>query len=124
MAANRLLASWGVDSRELQLVAESAEPWADHHHALRDERPDTLLGRVQDDIRANRQPPGEPLPGQPERRLALAEVDSTIEVHACHGPARQVEVLRDAILHLLEDDETLEPRDYRRCVPTSRRTRR
>jgi exodeoxyribonuclease V gamma subunit len=111
VAANRLLASWGVDSRELELVAESAEPWADHHHALQTERPDTLLGRVQDDIRANRQPPGEPLPGQPERRLALAEVDSTIEVHACHGPARQVEVLREAILHLLADDETLEPRD-------------
>src|SRR6185295_19275727 len=27
------------------------------------------------------------------------------------GRARQVEVLRDAILHLLDEDETLEPRD-------------
>ena len=33
------------------------------------------------------------------------------QVHACHGRARQVEVLRDAILHLLADDPTLEPRD-------------
>ncbi|HWE34431.1 MAG TPA: exodeoxyribonuclease V subunit gamma [Solirubrobacteraceae bacterium] len=111
LAHNRLLASWGVDSRELQLVVESAEPWVDHHHALGPERPDTLLGRVQDDIRANTQPPGEPLPGQPERRLALDGRDRTIEVHACHGPARQVEVLREAILHLLADDEALEPRD-------------
>src|SRR5439155_9486646 len=30
---------------------------------------------------------------------------------ACHGRARQVEVVRDAILHLLADDPTLEPRD-------------
>ncbi len=32
LAENRLLASWGVDSRELQLVVESADPWIDHHH--------------------------------------------------------------------------------------------
>ncbi|HEX8102457.1 MAG TPA: exodeoxyribonuclease V subunit gamma, partial [Solirubrobacteraceae bacterium] len=31
--------------------------------------------------------------------------------HACHGRARQVEVVRDAILHLLAEDTTLEPRD-------------
>ncbi|HEY8582421.1 MAG TPA: exodeoxyribonuclease V subunit gamma, partial [Capillimicrobium sp.] len=37
--------------------------------------------------------------------------DRSIRVHACHGRARQVEVLRDAILHLLDDDPTLEPRD-------------
>ena len=34
-----------------------------------------------------------------------------MQVHACHGRARQVEVLRDAILHLLDEDPTLEPRD-------------
>jgi hypothetical protein len=32
-------------------------------------------------------------------------------VHACHGRARQVEVLRDAILHRLREDPTLELRD-------------
>ncbi len=32
-------------------------------------------------------------------------------MHACHGRVRQVEVLRDAILHALAADETLEPRD-------------
>ena len=34
-----------------------------------------------------------------------------MQIHACHGRARQVEVLRDAILHLLEQDDTLQPRD-------------
>jgi len=34
-----------------------------------------------------------------------------VQVHACHGRARQVEVLRDAILHLLAEDPSLEPRD-------------
>ena len=32
-------------------------------------------------------------------------------MHSCHGRVRQVEVLRDAILHALAEDETLEPRD-------------
>ena len=34
-----------------------------------------------------------------------------MQVHACHGPARQVEVLREVLLGLLQDDPTLEPRD-------------
>jgi exodeoxyribonuclease V gamma subunit len=32
-------------------------------------------------------------------------------VHACHGPDRQVEVLREVVLGLLRADPTLEPRD-------------
>ncbi len=32
-------------------------------------------------------------------------------MHSCHGRARQVEVVREAVLHLLADDPTLEPRD-------------
>ncbi|MFQ6392770.1 exodeoxyribonuclease V subunit gamma [Nocardia sp. KC 131] len=37
--------------------------------------------------------------------------DRSIQVHACHGPARQVEVLRESLLGLFADDPTLEPRD-------------
>ena len=44
-------------------------------------------------------------------RLELAAGDRSVRVHACHGRARQVEVLREAILHRLADDPTLEPRD-------------
>ena len=43
--------------------------------------------------------------------LSSIPTDRSIQVHACHGRARQVEVLRDAILHLLDDDDDLEPRD-------------
>ena len=57
-----------------------------------------------------RAPPGPPLPGADDARPARPD-DRSIQVHACHGRARQVEVLRDAILHLLADDPTLEPRD-------------
>ena len=37
--------------------------------------------------------------------------DRSVQVHSCHGPARQVDVLREVLLGLLQDDPTLEPRD-------------
>jgi exodeoxyribonuclease V gamma subunit len=110
-ATNRLLASWGQDARDMQLViASGGEPLADHHHPVA-HRTGTLLARIQDDVRADRLPPGRPLAGQRDARLTLEPDDRSIEVHSCHGRARQVEVLRDAILHLLAEDRTLQPRD-------------
>ena len=106
---NRLLASWGQDAREMQL-ALGARQHAEHHHAG-DFGAKHLLERLQADVRADRSPPGAPLPGEPDERPPLAAADRSVQVHACHGRARQVEVLRDAILHLLAEDETLEPRD-------------
>jgi exodeoxyribonuclease V gamma subunit len=93
-ATHPLLASWGRDSRDLQLVLGGDH--ADHLHPV-ERSEDTLLGRVQRDVREDRR--SEHVP------------DGSIQVHSCHGRARQVEVLRDAILHLLAADQTLEPRD-------------
>ncbi len=111
VAHNRLLGSWGRDAREMQLVLTAgAGPQADHHRPL--EAPAaTLLERIQADVRADRSPPGPPLPGQADTRPMLDAADRSVQVHSCHGQARQVEVLRDAILHLLAENETLEPRD-------------
>jgi exodeoxyribonuclease V gamma subunit len=47
--------------------------------------------------------------------------DGSIQVHACHGLVRQLEVLRDALLHALEDDHGLEPRDVLVLCPDLRR---
>ncbi|MEA2826785.1 MAG: exodeoxyribonuclease gamma subunit [Actinomycetota bacterium] len=110
-----LLASWGRDAREMQLVlAEGRDDRpaaADEHRPVPDSPPDTLLRRIQDAIRTDRPPPGEPLPGFTDERPHLDPTDRSVQVHACHGRVRQVEVLRDAILHLLVDDPSLEPRD-------------
>ena len=70
----------------------------------------TLLQRVQDDVRADRAPSGVG-DGDGDARPLLAAGDDSIRVHSCHGRSRQVEVLRDAILHLLEEDPELEARD-------------
>jgi exodeoxyribonuclease V gamma subunit len=107
---NRLLASWGQDSRELQIVLQSEGTHEDHHHPTQTTT-GTLLGRLQSDIRDDSTPAGPPLPGERDRRPLLDPADRSLQVHACHGRARQVEVVRDAILHLLEEDPTLEPRD-------------
>jgi exodeoxyribonuclease V gamma subunit len=108
---NRLLASWGRDVRELQLVLANAGESIDHHHELPAGHPQTLLATIQRDVREDRRPRGPALPGEPDRRPALDPADRTVQIHSCHGRARQVEVLRDVVLHLLEDDPTLEPRD-------------
>jgi exodeoxyribonuclease V gamma subunit len=108
---NRLLASWGRDSREMQLVLTArgaAQTDADHASPP---APDTLLGAIQRDVREDRAAPGIPLPGAPDARPLLGAEDQSVEIHSCHGRARQVEVVRDAILHALAADRTLEPRD-------------
>ncbi|MEV0248291.1 exodeoxyribonuclease V subunit gamma [Nocardia sp. NPDC050712] len=61
----------------------------------------TLLAALQAGIRDDRWPPA------PGARVA----DGSVEVHACHGPTRQVEVLRECLLGLFAADSTLEPRD-------------
>ncbi|MDQ6728781.1 MAG: exodeoxyribonuclease V subunit gamma [Actinomycetota bacterium] len=120
-AAHPLLASWGRDARELQLVLAGAgsddgnadgEPVAagDEHHRSGPTAPG-LLGRLQDGIRADRPVPGSPLPGRPDRRARLDAGDHSVQIHSCHGRARQVEVIRDAVLHALAQDDVLEPRD-------------
>ncbi len=112
LPANSLLASWGQDARELQLVVAGAgaAEHTDHHHSV-EMSGDTLLARIQADLRADRAGPGEPLPGAEDARPRLDPDDRSVQVHACHGRARQVEVARDAILHMLQDDPSLEPRD-------------
>ena len=108
---NRLLASWGQDARELQLVLRGVGGEVREHHHLARHAGGTLLARVQADVRADRASAGAPLPDAPDARPLLDPDDRSIQVHACHGRSRQVEVLRDAILHLLDGDPTLEPRD-------------
>ncbi len=63
--------------------------------------PESLLGWLQSDVRADR---------QPVRRL-LERGDASIRVHLSHGRDRQVEVLREVLTGLLSADPTLEPRD-------------
>ena len=95
-----LLATLGRDLRELQRGLPSGLH-TDEYLGAR-EYPATLLGWLQSDVAANAV--------RPQGR-SLRPGDRSIQVHACHGEARQVDVLREVLLGLLADDPTLEPRD-------------
>ncbi len=69
--------------------------------------PVTALAVLQDDVRHDRRRGW----GRAAPALQWSDGDGSVQVHACHGALRQLEVLREVLLGLLEDDPTLEPRD-------------
>ncbi|MCB9879494.1 MAG: exodeoxyribonuclease V subunit gamma [Planctomycetes bacterium] len=50
-------------------------------------------------------------------RFRLAGDDPSLRVHDCHGPQRELEVVRDQIARAMTDDESLQPRDFLVLVP-------
>ena len=68
-----------------------------------DAAPDTLLGTLQESIRACA-----PTRVGPEAARAH---DASLRVHACHTRLRELEVLKDALLDFLADDGGLQHRD-------------
>jgi exodeoxyribonuclease V gamma subunit len=95
-----LLETLGRDLRELQR-ALPARPATDEFLGA-PAHPETLLGWLQADLAANAVRPDNRTP---------TETDRSVQVHSCHGPARQLDVLREVLLGLLDDDPTLQPRD-------------
>lgn len=100
VASHPLLASMAGDAVELQVRLAPLAPVVSLHGAPAP--PATVLGALQARIRAD---------AAAGPREQVDPDDRTVQVHACHGRHRQVEVLREAVLGLLADDPTLEPRD-------------
>jgi exodeoxyribonuclease V gamma subunit len=104
IARHPLLRSLGRDAREMQLRLLT-RVHADNDEYLQmhaDDPPTKLLHRLQRDLRDDALPAAD---------YPLSSDDSSIQVHACHGRQRQVEVLREAIVGALDDDPSLELRD-------------
>jgi exodeoxyribonuclease V gamma subunit len=97
-----LVRSLGRDAREMQLRLQAHTTVEDDEHLDVESSSDTMLGALQRDIHADHTPAG---------NHRLRDDDTSVQVHACHGRQRQVEVLREVLLGLLADDPTLEPRD-------------
>ncbi len=122
--AHPLLSSLGRDSRELQrslslLGPVESEPVASPSVV---EPVETLLSRLQADLRADHDPghdSGHDANEDAGRAATVARApdpdDRSVQVHACHGATRQVEVLREVLVGLMQDsadsDDPLEPRD-------------
>lgn len=100
VARHPLLASSARDATELGVRLAARRAAVTHHPVPAP--PATVLGALQAALRAD---------APPALRTPVAADDRTVQVHACHGRARQVEVLREALLALLADDPALQPRD-------------
>jgi len=99
-----LLRSWGRLPRETAIILDDAGRDGPSIEWTSAATPaagpaTTLLSALQEDLRSDRAPTSD-RPFDPS--------DGSIQFHACYGPARQVEVLRDALLHLLADNDLAE----------------
>ncbi len=101
-----LLASLGKLGRDFSeriiAVSESAPVQVDMYV---EETGSSLLHRLQSDIFI--------LSGAgPEKtKQSIHPEDRSIRIHSCHSPMREVEILYDQILHLLDSTDGLNPRD-------------
>ena len=99
---HQLLRSLGRDARELRIrlgaaggaVTSPADPGG------------STLARLQAEIAANS-----------ASSLSGAPPDESLQIHSCHGPLRQVEVVREVVLGLLHEHPELQPRDVLIMTP-------
>ncbi len=113
-AGNRLLASMGAHGREFHtLISEIDCPVED---CFEEVVPETLLKAVQHDL-LHLTDRGASGSGANKSALQAAAPDSSIQIHACHGPMREIEVLRDQLLALLDAHPDIEPRDILVMTP-------
>ena len=105
-----LLASLGRVGREFQEILESRTEYLEADEDLyQDPGEGSLLSAIQSDILNLRDPSGEESSAAQSRGVDPA--DDSISIHACHGPMREAEVLRDRLVELFERDPSLQARD-------------
>jgi exodeoxyribonuclease V gamma subunit len=112
--ANPLLVSLGGVGRDFvaQLFAyDEVQPDIESDADANEPPRTTLLQRVQADVITLSAPdpadgPAVPAPG-----------DVSLQIHSCHSPLREVQVLHDRLLDLLEHTPGLQPRDIAVMMP-------
>jgi len=109
---NPLLASLGKLGRDFSTMAIELATLAESEVDLYSEPEDScLLSWLQSDILN--------LSGAEEGRVKRTVVtsDRSIQIHSCHSPLREMEILSDQLLFLLEQNPGLEPRDILIMTP-------
>ncbi|MDA8018299.1 MAG: exodeoxyribonuclease V subunit gamma [Thermoanaerobaculia bacterium] len=130
---NALLAALGRQGREFFEILQRADPSGSAWHELDFHDPAEVarresggsddsgervptLARLQSDI-LHLVDRGDPEGPGPVAWPADAHRDESLEIHACHAPTREMEVLKDRLLHAFASDETLRPSDVLVMVP-------
>ena len=107
---NTLLASMGMLGRDFFELISGLETVQQDLFADQEEK--SLLSAIQGDILNLRD---RSMEGNGKKDLM--EADDSIQVHSCHSPMREVEVLQDRLLSLFEADPTLLPKDILIMTP-------
>jgi exodeoxyribonuclease V gamma subunit len=107
---NPLLGSMGMLGRDFFELVSNLETVP--HECFIDPEEKGLLSVIQADI-LNLKDRGT----EEQGKKGLGEMDDSIQVHSCHSPMREVEVLQDRLLSLFESDPTLLPKDILIMTP-------
>lgn len=106
---NPLLASLGKQGREFQHILYEAGV-ADDESLFQSPGSETLLQVLQADIlllQHRGRDPNNPA----AQRLNIRQEDRSLQIHACHSPMREIEVLHDQLLALFDANPELAPGD-------------
>ncbi len=107
---NTILASMGKLGRDF---FDLIEEWdTEEFSNYQDPGDDTLLSSIQSDILRLQD---RSLTLERKREIELS--DHTIQIHSCHSPRREMEILQDQLLALFEKDPSLKPGDILVMAP-------
>ncbi len=98
--SNPLLIAFGAQGQDFQSLLLTQTEFDFEYKSFEANESNTLLAQIQNDILLNRYQSNKNIP-----------LDDSLQVHACHSPMREVEVLKDQLLHLLNKDKSLNLRD-------------
>jgi exodeoxyribonuclease V gamma subunit len=110
--ANPLLAAWGRTGRAFQRLVTDLESIEREVEEYSEPKTTDLLGAIQSSILT--------LVGYEAESLEKVEVkadDRSVQVHVCHSPLRELQVLRDHLLEWFAADPTLGAQDILVMLP-------
>ena len=106
-----LLASWGKTGREFLRLVTDLQMVNEEVDDFQIPAPKNLLGHVQRAILNLEEPKTD------ELLLEISRDDRSIQIHNCHSPLRELQVLRDHLLAWFASDTTLSPQDILVMLP-------
>ncbi len=104
---NSLLVSTGTLGRDFFDLINEFE--CEEIQSFKEPEENSLLACIQADILNLRE--------MLEEKRIILEDDSSIRIHSCHSPMREIEVLNDRLLEMFENDSELRPGDILVMAP-------